>query len=230
MGSLPEYLSHISERDVTMMDIRKGPSLSRAVTVVCEGQSEQMYLQELNRFFREYRIPLTFIPRTVGNGAYKAVVGHYRSIRKYLRYEEIIIWVDLDIYTHSEANNYAAKPASIPDFLFSEMNFEDFLMLHMNPQQVFKWQAAAESHDHFLHPMPASIYVPIFKTYGFHHYRKGRMPFKLNAKTLGQLFINLHNRKIRFKNDFGSFLEHRLREMGWLVDDEEENASDDSTA
>lgn len=205
-----------------MMDTRKLPSLSQTVTVVCEGQSEQMYLQELNRFFREHRIPLAFIPRTVGNGACKAVVGHYRSVRKFLRYEEIIIWVDRDIYMSSEANNYAAKPPSIPDFLFSEMNFEDFLMLHMNPQRVFKWQAVAGAHDHFRHPLPASVYLPVYKATCFHHYRKGRMPFKLNAQTLGQLFHNLHNKKIRFKNGFGSFLERRLRQMGWLIDAEED--------
>lgn len=208
-----------------MLETRKFPSLSQTVTVVCEGQSEQMYLQELNRFFREYRIPLAFIPRTVGNGACKAVIGHYRSIRKFLRYEEIIIWVDLDIYTSSEANNYSAKPSSIPDFLFSEMNFEDFLMLHMNQEQVFKWQTVARAHDHFQHPMPASVYLPVYKTACFHHYRKGRMPFKLNAQTLGQMFNNLHNKKIRFKNGFGSFLERRLREIGWLVDAEEDEVA-----
>ncbi len=203
-----------------MVGVRAIPSLSQTVTVVCEGQSENMYLQELNRFFREYRIPLAFIPRIVGNGACKAVIGHYRSIRKFLRHEEIIIWVDLDIYMGSEANNYTVKPASIPDFLFSEMNFEDFLMLHMNPQQVLRWQTIADAHDHFRHPMPASVYLPVYKTVCFHHYRKGRMPFKLNAQTLKQLFINLHNRKIHFKNGFGSFLERRLMEIGWLVDEE----------
>ncbi len=207
-----------------MIEIRRPPSLARTVTVVCEGQSETMYLQELNRFFREYRIPLTFIPRAVGNGACKAVIGHYRSIRKFLRHEEIIIWVDWDIYTSSEAKNYAAKPEYVPDFLFSTMNFEDFLMLHMNEQMVLKWQEMADSHSHFEFPMPAAVYIPIFKTFGFHHYKKGRMPFKLNAKTLAQLFMNLHNKKIRFKNDFGSFVENRLRRMGWLVETEDQAA------
>jgi len=117
-----------------------------------------MYLQELNRFFREYRIPLTFIPRTVGNGACKAVIGHYRSIRKYLRYEEIIIWVDFDIYTHSEANNYAAKPASVPDFLFSEMNFEDFLALHFEVELFNRWKAVVDARGHFSVPLHSEDY------------------------------------------------------------------------
>ncbi len=203
------------------MERRRLPSLFDAIIVVCEGASENAYLQELNRFFREHRIPLTFAPRVVGNGAFKAVAGYFRNIRRFMRDEEILIWVDLDIYTHSEANNYLNKPASIPDFLFSEMNFEDFLLLHMDRNQVLHWQSVAEKYDHFRHPMPAAVYMPIYKTAAFKYYRKGRMPFKINAKTLGQLFMNLHDKKIRFRNGFGLFIENRLREMGWLVDEEE---------
>ncbi len=208
------------------MDTRKWPSLRETIIVVCEGASENVYLQELNRFFREHRIPLTFIPQVVGNGACKAVISRYRTVKRYMKADEIIIWVDWDIYTHSEANNYANKPAAIPDFLFSFMNFEDFLVLHMDAQRVFEWQKVAEKYDHFQHPLSSAVYQPIFRTVCFQRYRKGKMPFKLNVQTLGQLFVNLHNRHIRFGNAFGLFLEERLKRMGWLVDIEDESEQD----
>ncbi len=211
------------------MEFKKAPSLIQTIVVVCEGASENIYLQELNRFFREYRIPLNFIPRVVGNGACKAVVGYYKNVRRFMKDEEIIIWVDLDIYMSSEAHNYAKKPSYVPDFLFSEMNFEDFLMLHMEPERVFEWQAIAERHDHFQHPLPASVYGPIYKAICFSRYKKGRMPFKLTAKTLAQLFANLKNRHIRFGNGFGLFLEERLKEIGCWIEEQETPAPDIDT-
>ena len=211
------------------MEIKKAPSLVQTIVVVCEGASENTYLQELNRFFREHRIPLNFIPRVVGNGSCKAVMGYYRNIRRFMKNEEIIIWVDLDIYMSSEAHNYARKPSDIPDFLFSEMNFEDFLVLHMNPQRVFEWQGIAEKHEHFQQPLPASVYGPIYKAICFNRYRKGRMPFRLNAKSLGQMFANLKNKHIRFGNGFGVFLENLLKEMGWWGDEQETPAPDIDT-
>lgn len=57
----------------------------------------------------------------------------YRKCRRADKHTQIVIWVDIDIYVRNEgaveernAKGYAHK-GELPDFLFSVMNFEDFL-------------------------------------------------------------------------------------------------------
>lgn len=43
--------------------------LVETVVVICEGSSEYVYLQELNRFFRANHIPLAFSGQVIGYGS-----------------------------------------------------------------------------------------------------------------------------------------------------------------
>ncbi len=189
---------------------KKHKSLVETVIVICEGVSENVYLQELNRFFREHKILLAFSPRIVGGGAYKSVVNRYRDALRDHKNAEIVIWVDRDIYMNSQKNLYANKPNTIPDFLFSRMNFEDFLVMHMDRKTLMRWQTVCEELCHFSEPIPSACYLPIYKANCFPHYKKGRLPFKINSESLGRLFANQKRENIHFKCDFGLFLEERI--------------------
>lgn len=192
------------------MNRRKHRQLVETVVVICEGSSENTYLQELNRFFREHRIPLVFSTKVIGSGVYKAAVNRYRDARRELKNTEIVIWVDQDIYLTSQRKLYENKPGTIPDFLFSRMNFEDFLALHMDRRTVMRWQAVCEEHGHFSEPLPSALYMPLYKVACFPHYRKGKLPFALNEQALSRLFANQKRKAVRFRCDFGVFLKERL--------------------
>ena len=189
---------------------KKRKPLIETVVVICEGSSENVYLQELNRFFREHRIPLAFASKIIGSGVYKAAVNRYRDARREMKNAEIVIWVDRDIYMNSQKKLYENKPDTVPDFLFSRMNFEDFLALHMDRKTLMRWQAVCEEHDHFSEPMCSGIYLPLYKVACFPHYRKGKLPFRINDESLSRLFANQKRRQVRFRCDFGTFLEERM--------------------
>ncbi|EEO27932.1 hypothetical protein [Oxalobacter paraformigenes] len=193
------------------MGKKKRKPLTETVVVICEGASEYVYLQEINRFFREHKIRLAFAARVIGSGVYKAAVNRYRDVRRELKDAEIVIWVDRDIYLHSQKKLYENKPDTVPDFLFSRMNFEDFLALHMDRRTLMKWQAVCEEHHHFSEPLPSGIYLPLYRVACFPAYKKGKLPFKITDETLGRLFANLKRKQVRFKCDFGTFLEERMR-------------------
>src|SRR5690554_5613842 len=99
----------------------------QAIIIVCEGPSEEAYIQELNRIFREKECHFLLIPRTSEGGDYKTVVNKYKSVRKNNPRDQIYIWVDFDLYKRNDKGNYDKyknKPSHIPEFLFSKMNFE----------------------------------------------------------------------------------------------------------
>ena len=69
------------------------------------------------------------------------------------------IWVDKDLYiNNSEFKKLYLNKGKMPDFLFSIMNFEDFLMLHCNKDLLYGWQEICSSNNQFYTPMPSRIY------------------------------------------------------------------------
>ena len=100
------------------MNRKKRKPLVETVVVVCEGASENGYLQELNRFLRERKIPLAFAPNIIGSGVYKAAVNRYRDVRRENRHAEIVIWVDRDIYMNSQKNCMKTSRRPFPIFCF----------------------------------------------------------------------------------------------------------------
>jgi len=86
--------------------------------------------------------------------------------------------VDYDLYLRNNRNNrdlYLNKPKGIPDFRFSFHNFEDFLVLHMEKAVIEKWCSFLEPTRHFLEPLHATDYIPLFQQV-FPEYAKGDLP------------------------------------------------------
>ncbi len=128
---------------------------NKTIIIVCEGASEKAYIQELNRYLEEEDIPLHFIPRPSNGGQYSPVVQKYKEVRKHNKTTRILIWVDWDRYQrndNSDMDNYRKKPGDIPDFLFSHMNFEDFLSMHRDRAEMERWGTSCVGRDHFTTP------------------------------------------------------------------------------
>ena len=187
--------------------------MKKAIIVVCEGNSERAYIQKLNRYLRENDYPFTFQAQSVGCGHYKEVVKKYKKEQKGNRRTEILIWVDKDIYVRNERNNrdqYDRKPRGIPDFLFSCMNFEDFISLH-DTVLLSNWHQTCLDHNHFDNPMNEATYMPLWEREIAQNYKKGSMPFSIDDEKLETLFSNLQENGIRFRCGFADYLRNLLQ-------------------
>ena len=120
--------------------------------IVCEGESEWAYLQRLQGFLDDqelapntFETPLRFVSpeRAIAKGGtFGKLKSHYSKTRKSNSKASIQIWADFDLYHRNDKNcadNYAAKTAGIPDFLFSFHNFEDFFALHFDGPELAQW-------------------------------------------------------------------------------------------
>lgn len=201
----------------------------KIVYVVCEGSSEESYLQELNRFFRAENIPLVMTPFPAGSGHFKNIVRQYHTTFKEARKRErkvpdIIIWVDRDTYIRNDlhdSDKYSQKPDHIPDFKFNYMNFEDFLSMH-NDQNLAKWTNICENHNHFRIPMHASVYDSLFRNEIFPDYEKGDLPseFTIDSNSIKTLIANnrhADNADSIIHSDFASFLEETFEQLGFPI-------------
>ncbi|MDT4763191.1 hypothetical protein [Sphaerochaeta sp. PS] len=184
--------------------------------IICEGTSEAVYLQELNRFLREEEIPLVYIPISSNGGQYSKVVKTYKTARKNNPRTPIHICLDYDIYLRNNDGNWASyvnRPKSIPEFLFTHMNFEDFLTLHLEKELSEKWYCLCKSRQHFSSPMHADTYVPLFAENIIPFYTKGEMPFVLTIKHLKNLFSNLNGAHAAFPCGFAQLFQQHLKDL-----------------
>jgi hypothetical protein len=183
---------------------------NKIIVILCEGDSEYAYLQELNRFLREEEKNVVFIAMTVGSGHYTDVKRKFLAVKKDNRRSEIEVWVDNDIYDRNERNNktnYECNKINLK-FLFNTHNFEDFLTLHCDEETLQKWLNICQSNSHHTNPMKSKVYEPLIATEIFKSYKKGECPFSPITQThLNNLFKNNNNNKTFLKSDFASFLE-----------------------
>ena len=155
------------------------------------------------------------MPRSSDGGKYSQVIKKYKRIKKDNPRTEILIWIDYDIYERNDNKNgdhYRSKPRGIPDFHFSYFNFEDFLTLHMEENFLETWQRICTSNNHFLSPMHAIIYEPLFKENIIIGYEKGTMPFQITEEHLNRLWKNQDDSSILFHCDFAIFLKNLVNE------------------
>lgn len=187
------------------------------IMVVCEGSSEVNYITRLNRIFCYSDSKcMVFKPYNAGGGRYSFVSKKYNEVLAGNRKQEsrIKIWVDQDLYVRagSEENRmYCSRSKLVPRFMFSLMNFEDYLTMHCAEGIVKDWQNTCESRNHFTEPMHANQYEELFnsliKKYFGVDYKKGDVPFELSQNTFtANLFRNLKNPQFKFKNGFGELL------------------------
>lgn len=131
----------------------------------------------------------------------------------------IHICVDFDIYLRNDNDNwtsYETKPKGIPEFLFTNMNFEDYLSLHFEKGLSDTWYQLCSNNHHFSSPMHDITYTPLFTANILPGYKKGEMPFTLTASHLSLLFRNLNNTDNHFPCGFGLLLYQHLKALGRL--------------
>ncbi|MDD3001089.1 MAG: hypothetical protein PHF29_04980 [Candidatus Riflebacteria bacterium] len=181
---------------------------NQTIIVLCEGSSENAYLQELNRFLREEEKHIVFIPKIIGSGHYKEVMMKYLSERKSNQRSRIEVWIDDDIYIRNERNNMTNynKTRNKINFLFNVHNFEDFLVLHHKDQILDDWIQICRDHNHVEKPMINAVYEPLI-TSVFSNYTKTNCPLTSITQTnLDNLFKHNSDVNIFIKSDFGSLL------------------------
>lgn len=172
--------------------------------VVCEGPSERAYLQRLNEFL-EKKLPvndnylprLKLIPKIVndgeGGGQFSLVRKSFRKCQREQRETKIQVWIDIDIYIRNPAEEKAyAKKEGVPDFLFSVMNFEDFLALHFDEVYFKNWCESIAKAGHLSSPLTSEKHALIFEPIWNDQtnkwqisnaaYKKGNMPVDFVSK------------------------------------------------
>ena len=178
--------------------------------VVCEGDSEVAYVNELNRLL--YRDPFGF--KMLAFRAVCAESGHFDRVKRAVKTEKaanpssrLLVWADYDVYCRNDLNNRVKyqNRKGLPDFLFSVMNFEDFLMMHCETPQLKAWTEVCRRHRHFEVPMHAQEYEPLFRDF-WPDYQKGDMPFELTRQRLEQMFVNLEISDMPIRNGFGQYV------------------------
>ncbi|MBE2203057.1 MAG: hypothetical protein IAE94_01780 [Chthoniobacterales bacterium] len=200
--------------------------------IVCEGESEHAYLQRLQSFLDSqplppdtFEAPLRFIgpmhavAKTGSFGKIKSAYNRTRTDNR--KIPSIQVWADFDLYHRNDyhcADNYAAKTAGIPDFLFSFHNFEDFFALHFDGAPLAEWLkfGGPGGLRHFITPLHSEGYLPEIKRI-FPGYGKGSLPADFvsweslrNVKAnLGhQPATNPHN--LQGIRSFAEFLIHEI--------------------
>jgi hypothetical protein len=190
----------------------------KSMTVVCEGASEKAYIQELNRYLEEEDIPLHFFPRPSNGGQYTQVVRKYKEARKNNHTARILIWVDWDRYRrndNADMDNYRKKSKDIPDFLFSYMNFEDFLSMHLDRGEMEEWWTSCNGRHHFDTPSHSKEYMPAFRSFIGETYEKGEMPIEIDCHNLGNLRSHQNDPSVPFKCDFAGELFRLMDATGY---------------
>ena len=182
---------------------------NNVIIVICEGQSEVAYIQELNRLFREMEIKAVLLPVCVGTGFFHDVQMTYKRKRKENPRTAIRIWVDWDIYARNERDcmdNYSGKAKGIPDFYFSRQNFEDFLVTHLPKNQLDNWVNICRQHGHLESPLQADEYMELLHANIFSSYSKGMIPFELSNDMLKQMMTNQEQVDLPFHCDFAKVI------------------------
>ena len=185
-------------------------------TILCEGQSELVYVQEVNRILCRNNFSAAFYAKLIGNGLFSNVIKAYKKEHRTNRKGIFYAWVDFDLYHRNEKQSFGqyerhqSNGNSQPKFLFSRMNFEDFLALHCEDPQLNKWLDICEENNHFSSPMTAAVCTPLFTKNIFPNYKKGTLPFALSKNKLETMFSNLN--KTQIQNDFGKHLLEELEQ------------------
>ena len=181
--------------------------------IVCEGESEVAYIQELNRLFRELEISATVHPVCVGTGFFSNVVAAYRNARRANPRTDIQIWVDWDVYARNERqclDAYSRKGKSIPSFCFSRQNFEDFLTTHLAENELARWLEVCRNSGHLMTPLHSEQYIPLFRETLFPRYSKGDIPFLLTQERIERMLQNQDKGEMPLHCDFADTIRYIL--------------------
>lgn len=169
--------------------------------IVCEGDSEFAYVQQLNRYLNEKGLGVVLIPANAHGGGFKSIRQFCRE-KKTQANGRTFVFVDRDIYFRDDDQNgtmYESEKHLLPPFQFQTWNFEDFLLLHFSPALIEQWRDVSASNGHANMPKRGKEFLPIFEAFCHDHndelkfllpYEKGDMPFSLTDQHFANLRFN----------------------------------------
>lgn len=174
---------------------------NRVYLVICEGDSEVAYVQELNRFLNEQGKFIVFQAVNAGGGGFTTIRQCCRD-RKTRKNGRTFVIVDKDIYVRNDngaGENYEKEKDVLPPFLFQTWNFEDFLLMHFPRDLVVEWRELSAINGHLTNPKHSVDYAPMYAEFCSRYadqlqydlpYEKGDMPFALTVGHMANLFAN----------------------------------------
>lgn len=182
-------------------------NFNKHVLVICEGQSEYAYIQEINKIIREREIEIVLKAHSAQSGHFNKVQDKYKKVRQNNPKSDCYIWVDNDIYKRNDRNNqqkYSARKNNILAFLFSYYNFKDYLVCHLPREIVINWQDICIGEQHFQTPLHSDSHLKLLKDNitEFTNYEKGDLPFGITIETLKNALNNHRDSEIKFRCDF----------------------------
>ena len=175
--------------------------LKKPYLIICEGDSEFAYIQELNRFLNEQGLSIVFVAHNAGGGGFKNLRQVCRTL-KTRRNGRTFIMADKDIYYRNDNGNgsmYEKERDTVPPFLFQTWNFEDFLLMHFPVAVISAWRDETEHCGHRMQPFHSDDYMSIFSAFCdgnktalnfIFPYEKGDIPFTLTKQHIDKLFEN----------------------------------------
>ncbi len=197
--------------------------MKKVYIVICEGTSEDKYIKEINKFFRENDISVTLYSVIVGNGSFSQVYKKFKEEKIKNKKGKFIIWVDDDIYQRNknEKKQYDERKKFVPDFKFNKYNFEDMIVLHLSDDKIDQWNNICIQNNHFNTPMTSCKYLPLFCDNIIPEYEKGNFPpEEFDTNTISRAIKNNNNEKIKFHSDFLSFIEEILNDANFDISQE----------
>ncbi len=182
--------------------------------ILCEGSSEYAYIQILNRILNEHNISIVLNPVLLRNGHFATVKNKVEEYTHKDR-KNLKVWVDKDIYTRNEQNNqmkYLRKKQSIPDFLFTTYNFEDFFIMHLDDNIIIQWEQKLIKRNHFNMPLISDEYIALLKNSItlFKKYQKGVIPCDITLDNIKQAYKTHQATNIKFKSDLLDFIHENV--------------------
>lgn len=211
--------------------------IKKPIYFICEGRSENNYLNLLNKFFDENNINYIFQYNNVNlegvfpnkgdleaNTCYSKMIKFFKEkFAQNIRSGTFVFWLDDDVFKRKEINKsslekiitekFSSKNKEIR-FIYSYENFEDFLVMHLDDDKINKWQNICEKCNHFKNPMKAKIYEEKFREI-FPNYQKHILPDKIvidNSK-MKLLYDRQQNSQIKFKCDLIDFIRNKIEKL-----------------
>jgi len=183
--------------------------------IICEGESERAYHQRLQAFLDQQPLPSgsfepplrIFAPPTAvaQSGKFSALKRCYSDVRRENKKITIRIWADFDLYLRNDhhcATHYRRKNTSLPDFLFSFHNFEDFLALHLADEPFTRWLEFGRR-GHFENPLHSPDYHREFETILPGYRKAGLPPDFISWPALARIKRRLTHQPIPRSHDLG---------------------------
>lgn len=193
-------------------------------TIICEGDSECAYVNQLCRLLLASGVQENFQAIPVGGGDFKLILGACKANKYTSRLPFFKVMLDYDRYKRNDRDcnkryEAAKKKIKLPDFLFQHHTFEDFLLMHCSVDIVRAWQVFAKAHF-FNTPLTKGPYIERLKAFAQQHpgelawvtsYKKGEFPFsELTLDHLRNLFANNTTAALPPYSDFATFLKTLL--------------------